>query len=167
MSCPCRVLESAPKSYDECCAPLHTGKREASTPEELMRARYSAYVQDIIPYIAKTQTLEEGETFNEDEARQWAQSANWQGLKIVSTKNGRPEDSKGIVEFEARYQDKASGKELVHHETSLFHKVGGKWMFKEGNIAGAQPVKRLEPKIGRNDPCSCGSGKKFKKCCGA
>ena len=23
-----------------------------------------------------------------------------------------------------------------------------------------------EPKIGRNDPCPCGSGKKYKKCCG-
>lgn len=28
------------------------------------------------------------------------------------------------------------------------------------------PVRRLEPKVGRNDPCPCGSGKKFKKCCG-
>ncbi len=28
------------------------------------------------------------------------------------------------------------------------------------------PVKREEPKIGRNDPCPCGSGKKYKKCCG-
>ncbi|MDX9994849.1 MAG: UPF0149 family protein [Rhodocyclaceae bacterium] len=31
----------------------------------------------------------------------------------------------------------------------------------------AIPVKRAEPKIGRNDPCPCGSGRKFKKCCGA
>jgi len=29
------------------------------------------------------------------------------------------------------------------------------------------PVQRAEPKVGRNDPCPCGSGKKFKKCCGA
>ena len=29
-----------------------------------------------------------------------------------------------------------------------------------------QPIIRDQPKIGRNDPCSCGSGKKFKKCCG-
>ncbi|MBF0209749.1 MAG: preprotein translocase subunit SecA [Desulfamplus sp.] len=29
-----------------------------------------------------------------------------------------------------------------------------------------EPVKRSEPKIGRNDPCPCGSGKKYKKCCG-
>ena len=29
------------------------------------------------------------------------------------------------------------------------------------------PAHRSEPKVGRNDPCACGSGKKFKKCCGA
>jgi SWIM/SEC-C metal-binding protein len=28
------------------------------------------------------------------------------------------------------------------------------------------PIPRVTTKIGRNDPCSCGSGKKFKKCCG-
>jgi uncharacterized protein len=31
----------------------------------------------------------------------------------------------------------------------------------------ASTVRRDEPKVGRNDPCPCGSGKKFKKCCGA
>lgn len=40
----------------------------------------------------------------------------------------------------------------------------------EGSVAGmpemkARPV-RVEDKIGRNDPCPCGSGKKYKKCCG-
>jgi uncharacterized protein len=30
-----------------------------------------------------------------------------------------------------------------------------------------QTVRRESPKIGRNDPCPCGSGKKFKQCCGA
>ena len=29
-----------------------------------------------------------------------------------------------------------------------------------------EPVRRTEPKVGRNDPCPCASGKKFKKCCG-
>ncbi|MGC1273564.1 MAG: preprotein translocase subunit SecA [Planctomycetaceae bacterium] len=29
------------------------------------------------------------------------------------------------------------------------------------------PIKNMEPKVGRNDPCPCGSGKKYKKCCGA
>lgn len=37
----------------------------------------------------------------------------------------------------------------------------------EGADSMAQLVNRAEPKTGRNDPCPCGSGKKFKKCCGA
>jgi preprotein translocase subunit SecA len=36
-----------------------------------------------------------------------------------------------------------------------------------GDARGKQPVKRDSPKVGRNDPCPCGSGKKFKKCHGA
>jgi preprotein translocase subunit SecA len=28
------------------------------------------------------------------------------------------------------------------------------------------PPKRSGPKVGRNDPCPCGSGKKYKQCCG-
>jgi len=28
------------------------------------------------------------------------------------------------------------------------------------------PFKRDTPKVGRNDPCICGNGRKFKKCCG-
>lgn len=33
--------------------------------------------------------------------------------------------------------------------------------------APPHPIKRSTPKIGRNEPCPCGSGKKYKKCCGA
>jgi len=37
------------------------------------------------------------------------------------------------------------------------------WLAKRGT----QTIRRDEPKVGRNDPCPCGSGKKFKQCCGA
>jgi hypothetical protein len=36
-----------------------------------------------------------------------------------------------------------------------------------GDDAGVRQVRRDEPKVGRNDPCPCGSGKKYKKCHGA
>ncbi len=40
------------------------------------------------------------------------------------------------------------------------------WKNRRGRpTAGAGPVKR--PKVGRNDPCPCGSGRKYKRCCGA
>lgn len=48
-----------------------------------------------------------------------------------------------------------------------------KWMKKHpevmqgGETVKVETVRREEPKVGRNDPCSCGSGKKYKKCCGA
>lgn len=35
-----------------------------------------------------------------------------------------------------------------------------------GGNGGSSPVKRKEPKVGRNTPCPCGSGKKYKHCCG-
>jgi len=35
-----------------------------------------------------------------------------------------------------------------------------------GDDAGVKTVRRDEPKVGRNDPCPCGSGKKYKKCHG-
>ncbi len=34
------------------------------------------------------------------------------------------------------------------------------------NQVKAQPIRRTSPKVGRNDPCPCGSGKKYKQCCG-
>jgi preprotein translocase subunit SecA len=35
-----------------------------------------------------------------------------------------------------------------------------------GDGGGSSQVKRKTPKVGRNDPCPCGSGKKYKRCCG-
>jgi len=39
--------------------------------------------------------------------------------------------------------------------------------FSGGDASQSQTVKRKEAKVGRNDPCPCGSGKKYKKCHGA
>lgn len=165
--CPCRTLEPSPLDLKDCCGPILAGKSPAATAESLMRARYSAYAQSNMKFIDATQIMLEGETFNQEDALKWAEGSEWKGMKVVATKKGTPADATGIVEFEAHYKDKASGKDLVHKETALFEKAQGEWKFKDGNIAGAQPIKRLEPKIGRNDPCACGSGKKFKKCCAA
>ncbi|MBW1689315.1 MAG: preprotein translocase subunit SecA [Deltaproteobacteria bacterium] len=35
-----------------------------------------------------------------------------------------------------------------------------------GGNGGSSPIRRKSPKVGRNDPCPCGSGKKYKHCCG-
>ena len=39
-------------------------------------------------------------------------------------------------------------------------------MQKQGEGGKPQPIRRDEPKVNRNDPCPCGSGKKYKRCCG-
>jgi preprotein translocase subunit SecA len=44
---------------------------------------------------------------------------------------------------------------------------GGEAVMQAAIKAASTPVKREMPKVGRNDPCPCGSGKKYKKCCGA
>ncbi len=35
-----------------------------------------------------------------------------------------------------------------------------------GSLSAQIPYRRETPKVGRNDPCPCGSGKKYKRCCG-
>jgi len=52
-------------------------------------------------------------------------------------------------------------KEFVHKEQPQQLNYSGK-----GEALRKQPQKRAEPKVGRNDPCPCGSGKKYKKCHG-
>lgn len=40
------------------------------------------------------------------------------------------------------------------------------WLERRGDdMSSSQPARRQEPKVGRNDPCPCGSGKKYKRCC--
>ena len=38
---------------------------------------------------------------------------------------------------------------------------------KSAQNTSPEPITRDEPKLGRNEPCPCGSGKKYKHCCGA
>lgn len=145
-----------------------------------MRSRYTAYTKGDIGYIKKTSAPEALKDFDLKAAKDWADSAEWVSLKILRTENGGPNDKKGVVEFMATYRQEGAG--LEHHEVSRFRKNDkGQWLFVDGDSHtheegqghdhhhGVRPqtVVREEPKVGRNDPCPCGSGKKFKKCCGA
>ena len=53
-----------------------------------------------------------------------------------------------------------------HHERAEFSRIDGRWFYIDGEMIKAKPVVREAPKVGRNEPCPCGSGKKYKKCCG-
>ena len=56
--------------------------------------------------------------------------------------------------------------EMVNHPIAEFRREKGEWVFYDGQLVPQAPYVRKEAKVGRNDPCPCGSGKKYKKCCG-
>jgi SEC-C motif domain protein len=158
-NCPC----GSEKSFGECCEPFLNGTVNAPTAEDLMRARYSAFVTANIDFIEKTIHPGSRAGFDRENARKWAVESQWHGLEILNVIGGKENDAAGSVEFIATYSQKD---EMVkHHEDATFRKEDGVWTFVDGRILN-EPFRRDQPKIGRNDPCPCGSGKKYKKCCG-
>ena len=144
------------------CMEYIEGKAEPKTAEELMKSRYTAYTIGNIDYIMDTHDPATSKDISKEETEEWAKSSEWLGLEIISTEAGTESDDKGIVEFKATYRE--NGEVQVHHEKSAFVRVEGKWYY-HGWMPLQQTIVK-EKKIGRNDPCPCGSGKKYKKCCG-
>ena len=129
-----------------------------------MRARYTAYTVNNIDFVERTHDPESPHDFDRNASEAWASQSTWQGLEIVETVAGGAADDTGVVEFIARYT--FQGQAHAHHERSQFVRRDGVWFFKDGETVKQRPIVRTSPRIGRNDPCSCGSGKKYKKCCG-
>lgn len=171
MSCPC----GSGRTYDDCCGPLIAGTAPAATAEALMRARYTAYTRVDIDFIMASTHPDGRDDSDIDAMRSWAEHADWQGLEVLQSEAGQPGDSRGLVEFIAHYE--MGGVKQHHHEVSAFVSApwpdGGKtWQFRDGKTLYSGPSEKPKPVVrdaapGRNDPCSCGSGKKYKKCCGA
>ena len=158
-SCPC----GSGLAYGQCCEPYITGVKNAPTAEAFMRSRYSAYVEHAIDYILETCTKDKKDSIDPRQTRNWSERSKWLGLKILSTEKGGVTDTEGTVEFQALYE--MDGLSENHHEKASFKKMDGRWLYDEGDIV-PKTVIRTGPKIGRNDPCPCGSGKKYKHCCG-
>ena len=129
-----------------------------------MRSRYTAFTVADIDYVTETHDPKTRASYDEEQARQWSEGSDWLGLEIVETEAGGPGDERDTVEFVARFR--ADDDEHEHRERSRFVKRGGVWYFSDGKVIGPRPIRHDGPKIGRNDPCPCGSGKKYKKCCG-
>ena len=149
LSCPC----GSSLSLAECCGRYHAGAAP-ETAEALMRSRYSAYVLGLIDYLVTT-TLPAQQAVLEREAMvQWSAQSQWLGLSVEAHQplGGDPEHAR--VTFVARWRD-ATG-EHAHRERSAFVRRDGRWYFIDPTV----PLR-----AGRNDPCPCGSGQKFKKCC--
>jgi SEC-C motif-containing protein len=160
MTCSC----GNPGTRETCCGPIIAGTKSAPTPEALMRARYSAYVNGDIDFLRDSLARSERGDFDRDSAAQWSRMAKWEGLEIVRTEDGGPNDATGVVEFIARYR--AQDETVEHREIATFRREDGRWFFVDGQAPKEKPFVREQPKIGPNEPCPCGSGKKFKKCCG-
>jgi SEC-C motif-containing protein len=129
-----------------------------------MRSRYSAYVKSAVNYIYDTTHPSKREGLDKKQSAVWAKNFEWQSLEILGTQAGQINDQNGMVEFIARYRNK--GKACRHHEIAQFKKENDRWYFVDGHAPKPVQSIRKGPKIGRNDPCPCGSGKKYKKCCG-
>jgi SEC-C motif-containing protein len=159
--CPC----GAGGTYAACCQPLHAGTRQAATALELMRARYCAYVAHQVDFIARSDHPGRHGDFDRAAAMNWAVHSTWQGCDIVATTGGGVDDQEGTVEFAARFT--LRGKPQVHREVARFVRVDGRWVYEDGQAPAQVPFVKDQVLPGRNDPCHCGSGKKFKKCHGA
>jgi len=143
--CPCNPT----KQFADCCGPFLSEGKSAPTPETLMRSRFSAYATGGESYLLSTwhpSTRPQGVATD---------LPHWLGLQIIRTSVA---GEGGIVEFKATYKD---GLRIgVLHETSRFRREQGVWLYVDGVLHESGQ------KAGRNDPCPCGSGRKFKRCCG-
>lgn len=149
--CPCGGGET----YATCCGPLHAG-RPAATAEALMRSRYSAFARLDADYlIASWHPSRRRECA--DELRQHFGDTVWEGLEVLARDGGGPDDDSGTVTFCAHFADGGRRGEL--HERSRFVRESGHWFYVDGDPLPA--IRR-----GRNDPCWCGGGRKFKQCHG-
>ncbi|MGJ8571658.1 MAG: YchJ family protein [Hoeflea sp.] len=158
-SCPC----GSNLAYSACCGRYHAGE-PAPTAEALMRSRYAAYALGNLDYIEATCCGPAALAFDRAEAEVLQLGTQWLGLDVSRTTKGRERDREGTVSFTAHYRHKGTEQALV--ETSEFRRIESRWFYSGRAPDAVQPGSGAG-RIGRNDPCPCGSGKKYKKCCGA
>ena len=174
--CPCQINPSsddisAPLLYTDCCQPYHDGilnneadKIDGAKPdsaERLMRSRYSAFVLVKPEYIVKTTLPAQQKLLDIQAIESWAKETVWAGLEVV-THTPKLGKRHAQVEFKA-YLNTLDGLQ-AHHELSAFVKVTDKnsnnarWYFLDPTVSMS---------VTQKQPCVCGSGEKFKRCCGA
>ena len=117
-----------------------------------MRSRYTAYVLGNEPYLLATWAPSTRPAALDLEAH----PVKWLQLTIHSHQHEELTGT-GEVDFSARYLDRDQLCTL--RENSRFVRQEGLWYYLDGTAATHRK------KIGRNSPCPCGSGKKFKRCC--
>ncbi len=150
--------------YQLCCMPIITGVAQAKTAEALLRARFTAHVKLEVDFIVNTIHPDKAAEHDPAIIKEWAEQTKWLRLEIIEKQKGTEKDTTGLIEFNAYYERKKG--EEVHSEVAQFVKKDNSWYFYDAAPPKVKQVINSAPKTGRNDPCICGSGKKFKKCCG-
>lgn len=158
--CPC----GSELNYSLCCEPLILGNSKADSAEALLRSRYTAHCKRAIDYLGTTVLPSQLKRHDPEAVRQWAESTEWNHIDILQQKKVEGDPEITWIEFKAFYKKFGDLKE--HHELAKFVKQDGLWYFDDQQDDRREPERREEPKIGRNDPCLCNSGMKYKKCCG-
>jgi len=149
--CPC----GSNQLFQECCSVFIEHKQIPETALQLMRSRFTAYINHDLDYLLNTWHHSTRPT---DMIQNDLQLTKWKQLYIVETTLGLAQDKCGRVEFVAYFKNNESYEKL--HEVSDFVKDQNKWFYVNGKIINNS---NFQP--GRNSFCYCGSGKKFKKCC--
>lgn len=115
-----------PKAFNECCARFIRGDAQPATAEELMRSRYSAFVEADEAYLLDTWHPD-----TRPSRVRLSSSQRWLGLSIKRCEGGQAGDDAGTVEFVARYKVIGRGHRL--HETSRFERIDGRWYYRDGD----------------------------------
>ena len=141
------------KTFQNCCEPIILQQQLATSAEQLMRSRFSAF------YTKNEAWLEASwDESTRSKTLQFEDGLKWLDLTIIQSSNS--DKTHSTVEFEARYLK--AGKVQAIHENSRFIKHGLQWLYIDGDYLKTT-FKAF--KVGRNDPCPCNSGLKFKSCC--
>jgi SEC-C motif-containing protein len=120
--CPC----GSGSPYEECCGPFINNARVATTAEQLMRSRYSAFVAGDAGYLLKT-----WHTSKRPQQLELDPGIEWRRLQIREVTGGSPTDDTGTVEFIAHYWDSGDKQYGRHHEVSRFVRQKCRWLYVE------------------------------------
>ena len=123
MNCPC----GSNKSYADCCGKPHKNLSTATTAEQLMRSRYSAFVLGNGNYLMDSHHSSTRPIKEKKSIEAWAKSVSWIRLEILDKEKGGINDQRGTVTFNAYFFE--NGKVEVIHEKSDFVKENGLWMY--------------------------------------
>lgn len=148
--CPC----GTGRVYTQCCQLLHLGQA-AVNAEQLMRSRYSAYALGLVDYLVSSTLPAQQSQLDRQAIAQWSNESTWLGLNIEQAPPAAQPSERAQVTFTAHWAD-PDGQRQSHRERSDFVRRQEHWFFIDPN----HPVK-----AGRNAPCPCGSGRKYKQCC--